>query len=66
MIHGALEHSKTPLSAQELIDALPAGKFEIERITILLEVMQSRNAVVATGHGSTRRYAVPEASAAAW
>ena len=49
------------LSIGEIVAALPSGKVNPERVTLLLEVMQSRKAVVAVeDSGADRRWALPE------
>ena len=47
MLHRALQASSAALSIGEIVAALPSGKVNPERVTLLLEVMQSRKAVVA-------------------
>ena len=61
MLHRALQASSAALSIGEIVAALPSGKVNPERVTLLLEVMQSRKAVVAVeDSGADRRWALPE------
>jgi len=52
MLHAALRDAAAPIGLEAIAARLPPGKFTLARLSILLEVMESRK-VVATDKGSS-------------
>lgn len=64
LLHATLRAAPAPLSVRELGEALH-GKFETQRITLLLEVMASRHVVSVDGNGRERRFTSSSVAAGA-
>ena len=52
MLHAALRDAAAPIGLEAIAARLPPGKFTLARLSILLEVMESRK-VVATDKSSS-------------
>ena len=60
MLYEVIGAAATPPTLYDLPAMLPEGKFDTKRISLLLEVMLSRKAVVKIGDGANRTYALPQ------